>query len=609
MPTNLRDRKLQRWRVTQLAVLVLLVFAVLLARLWYLQVAVGSELLERSTSNVNKLLRTRSPRGTMLDRNGEILATSRPQFVVLATPDKLRDDRVAMHTLCGILGIACEDMEFALQRSQVRPGWPVRVAVDVPLETVARIGELRMRLPGVSVELDQVRYYPDGPAVAHIVGTLGEISREELEKSQEAHNDDGDQQDYRPGDCVGKSGLEKQYEAYLRGKDGGKQLKVNAYGRVVKILGEEPSIRGRTLKLTIDRALQIAADRALGDQVGAAVAMDPRTGAVLAMVSKPGYDPNVFVQGISRADWNRIVQNKAKPLQNRCVYTPYPPGSTFKPLMAVAGLEYGACDVHTAVTCRGAFRLGRHSFGCWKPHGRVDFTQAIAQSCDVWFYSMARRLGIEKMAQVAKQFGIGSETGIDLPSEKPGLMPDPEWKKRVKNEPWYPGETIMCAIGQSGVEATPLQMAMACSAVADFGRVHRPFLVREILEPGGRIVWRAQPKVKAVVDAPEEAFRLVQSGMREAVAGPHGTGQACNMPDVAVAGKTGTAEVPGRPPHGWFICFAPVENPKIAVVCVVEEGRHGSTSAAPVCRAVLDVYFGKKKPEEIGQHVAHVRGD
>ena len=603
MSTNLEDRKLQRSRVTQLAVLVMLVFAVLFARLWYLQVALGGELLKRSESNWNKLLRTRAPRGNMLDRNGKVLATSRPQFVVLATPEKLREDKKALHTLCGILGVTPEDMDFTIKRSQVRPGSPVRVAVDVPLETVARIGELRMRLPGVSVELDQVRHYPDGAVVAHIAGSLGEIDREELKKAQEA------KKGYRPGDWVGKSGLEKQYEAYLRGEDGGKKIKVNVYGRVVKILGEKPSIRGRTLKLTIDRDLQIAADRALGDQVGAVVALDPKTGAVLAMVSKPQYDPNIFVKRISRADWNKIIHNKAKPLQNRCVYNPYPPGSTFKPLTAVAGLLHGACDINTTATCRGAFYLGRARFGCWKAHGKVDFTQAVAQSCDVWFYSMSRRLGIEKMARVARQFGIGSKTGIDLPSEKRGLMPDPEWKKKAKKAPWYPGETVMCAIGQSWVEATPLQMAVACSGIADFGRIHRPFLVEEISEPNGKIVWRAEPEVVERVKAPESAFRLVQAGMRETIVGARGTGKACNIAGVTVAGKTGTAEVPGRRAHGWFICFAPVEDPQIAIACVVEGGEHGSTSAAPVCRAILDVHFGKKKAEDIEQYRAHVSGD
>ncbi|OFX13354.1 MAG: penicillin-binding protein 2, partial [Armatimonadetes bacterium RBG_16_58_9] len=430
MANEFEYRKLQRARVTYLATVVLLVFTGLFARLWYLQVAMGDELLKQSNANWDKLIRTRAPRGGILYRDGEVLATSRPQFVVMAIPERLRESDQAVRTLCDILNITPDDLEYAVKKSEARPGSPARIAVDVPLETVARIGELRMLLPGVSVELDQIRYYPDGPAVAHLVGSLGEINQEELDTAKESGLD------YRPGDYVGKSGLEKQYEHLLRGSDGGKKIKVNAFGRVVKILGEEPSVPGKTLTLAIDRDLQIAGYRAMGDRAGAVVALNPQTGEVLAMVSKPDYDPNAFVKRISRRDWEKMLRRHA--LQNRCVYNPYPPGSTFKPIVAVAGLKYGACNVKTTAVCPGSFHLGRFRFGCWKTHGRVDFTQAIAQSCDVWFYNMARRLGIERMAKVARQFGIGSKTGIDLPREAAGIMPDPEWKKQVRDEPWYP---------------------------------------------------------------------------------------------------------------------------------------------------------------------------
>jgi len=602
MPTELEDRKLQRSRVTVLAVIVLVVFLGLLARLWYLQVAMGDELLKQSQANWDKLLRTRAPRGSILYRDGEVLATSRPQFVVMAIPEILKENDEAARTLCDILHITDDDLEFAIKKSQPRPGLPVRLAVDVPLETVARIGELRMMLPGVSVELDQIRHYPDECAVAHIMGSLGEINRDELKSARQAGLD------YHPGDYVGKSGLEKQYEHLLHGKDGGKKIKVNAFGRVVKILGEEPSIPGKTLTLTIDRALQFAAYRAMGIQVGAVVALDPKTGAVLAMVSKPDYDPNIFVKRISRLDWDAILHRRA--LQNRCVYNPYPPGSAFKPLVAVAGLAYDACDVNTTVTCKGVFHLGRFRFRCWKTHGHVDFAQAIAQSCDVWFYNLGRRLGIERMAKVAREFGIGSKTGIDLPKEKSGIMPDPEWKRRVKDESWYPGETVISAIGQGSVEATPLQMAVACSGIAESGEIFRPFLLREVREPGGKRESLIEPEVVRRVDAPEEKFHLVQSAMQEAVAGRYGTGRACNLADVTVAGKTGSAEAHGGgDAHGWFICFAPVDQPQIAIACIIEHGKHGSSSAAPVCRALLDVYFGKKKPEDIAQHTAYVSGD
>ena len=601
------DRKLQMSRINKLAGLVIACFFVLIARLWYLQIARGEELLMQSESNRIKLIRARAPRGTILDRKGRVLAASRPQFVVLAMPDRLKQDPEALKTLCGVLGITPAELEAIIAKRGGHLGAPVRVKVDAPLEMVARIGELRMKLPGVSVELDQIRHYPDGPAVAHIVGHLGEISESELQAARRMGKD------YKPGDYIGKDGLEDYYEDELRGIDGGKQVEVNAFGAVVRVLGEKASQLGNTLKLTIDRDLQIAARRALGSQVGAAVAVDPRTGAVLAMVSSPAYDPNIFVKRVKASDWERIVKNKGRPLQNRCVYNVYPPGSTFKPVMAVAGLLYGACSVNTGVNCPGSFYLGRHRFGCWRVHGYVRFLDAIAQSCDVWFYNLGKRLQIDRIAAVARQFGLGSATGIDLPKESRrrdgsvGTMPDTEWKMRRFHERWWPGETISCSIGQGYIQVSPLQMAVMCGAVANDGKVYRPYLVQEVLRPDGRILRRTRPEVKRVVHAPPEAFKLVRQGMRLAVT--RGTGRAADVPGTEVAGKTGSAEDPPRPAHGWFICFAPVEHPRIAVAAIVEHGRHGATSAAPVCRAILDVFFGKRKPQEIASGTAKMSGD
>lgn len=601
------DRKLLHARINQLAGLVIVLFLVLIARLWYLQIAKGGELMDQSEANRRKLLRTRAPRGTILDRKGRVIATSRPQFVVTAVPDLLREDKEALATLCDVLHIPPGEMQAIFKKGGLRPGSPVRVKIDASLETVARIGELRMSLPGVSVELDQIRNYPDGAAVAHIMGYLGEIDEDQLEQARLAGVD------YKPGDYVGKAGLEKQYEADLRGVDGGKEIEVNASGRVVRVLGEKPSTPGRALKLTVDRDLQIAAYRALGNQTGAAVAIDPRTGAVLAMVSTPSYDPNIFVKRVRVSDWEKIIGNKNRPLQNRCVNNVYPPGSTFKPIMAIAGLRYGKCNVNTSVSCPGCYYLGRHRFGCWKTHGHVPFMKAIAQSCDVWFYTLGRKLQINKMAVVAREFGLGQATGIDLPRESQrrdgsvGLMPDEQWKRDRYGEKWYPGETLNASIGQGYVLMSPLQQALACGAVASGGKLYRPYLVNQVLGPNGKVLRSADVQLRHTIDAPEGAFGLVQQGMRAAVTS--GTGAVANIPDVPVAGKTGSAEVHGKKPHGWFICFAPADNPTIAVAAIVEHGWHGATTAAPVCRAVLDVYFGKKKPQDIGSARAAVSGD
>lgn len=613
MASRSEDRKLQLSRINILAIIAAVFFIVLVGRLWYLQIALGDELMKASEANRIKLLRSRAPRGTVLDRKGRVLATSRPQFVVLATPDILWQDKKAMHTLCGILNITHKELESRLETSikkgEARPGSPVRVEVDVPLATVARIGEMRMELPGVSVELDNLRYYPDGEAVAHVMGYLGEISQERLDESNKKNLG------YRPGDYVGKSGIEREYEDLLRGTDGGKRIEVNAMGRVVRILGEQRSIPGKTLKLTIDRDLQVAAERSFGKQTGAVAAIDPRTGAVLAMVSKPAFDPNIFVKRIKRSDWERITREKA--LQNRSVYNVYPPGSTFKPIMAIAGLVYNECNHETTVSCPGSFYFGR-TFRCWKVHGGgVNFDRAIAESCDVWFYKLALRLGIDRMANIAKQFGIGQATGIDLPYESRyednhvGTMPSTEWKKkRFKSRPeqqkWYPGETPSCGIGQGYVEVSPLQLAVAIAAVANKGKVYRPYLLDEVIGRDSRVTKKTKHEVKRQVNAPPEDFELVRQAMRKTVT--IGTGRVCDVPGVAVAGKTGSAENRG-PAHAWFVCFAPVENPQIAIACIVEHGRHGATAAAPVCRAILDVYFGKKKIDEIAQQKVVASGD
>ena len=598
------DRKLQLARVNQLAFIIVVLFVLLCARLWYLQIAQGEDLLKQSESNRIKLLRMRAPRGTILDRKGKVLATSRPQFVVLAIPEMLNENKEALHTLCGILKITPSELNSIIKKGPARPGSPVRVAIDVPMDVVARIGELRMVLPGVSVELDNIRYYPDGPAVAHIMGKLGEINQDALRESKDTRRP------YQPGDYIGVEGLEKQYENLLRGTDGGKRIEVNAFGRAIRILGEKQSIPGKTLKLSIDRDCQVAAYRAMGKQVGAVVAIDPRTGAVLTMVSTPAYDPNLFVKRLKSADWDKIIHNKQKPLQNRAVYNVYPPGSTFKPIMAIAGLVYNMCDIHTTVHCPGFFRFGRR-FRCWKTHGGgVNFNRAIAESCDVWFYNLGHKLEIDRMAHIAEQFGVGSATGIDLPKEsrrgkgRLGTMPSTKWKREVYHERWWPGETISCAIGQGYIETSPLQMAVVCAGVAASGKIYKPFLVDEVVGSDKR----TEPVIKREVKAKPEYFNLVQQAMLQTTT--NGTGGVANIPGILVGSKTGSAQSrPGRPAHGWFICFAPVDNPQIAIAAIVEHGAHGATTAAPVCRAILDIYFGKKQLSDIAENKAHVSGD
>lgn len=605
--THPEDLKLQQRRAHIAIAIVLGLCFLLLARLWYLQVVQGKELLKQSESNRTRLLSVRAPRGTILDRKSRTIASSRPQFVVLATPEILNKQPEAMSTLAAILQISKSDLMSIIKKGDGRPGSPMRVAMDVGLDKVAMIGELRTRLPGVSVELDHIRDYRLSSSICHVVGYLGKISQNEMDNAK------ANKLEYGPNDYVGKTGLEKQYESELRGTDGGKQIEVNAMGRAVRILGEKPSLPGQTLKLTIDSDLQAAAYKALGRQVGGVAAIDPNSGAVLAMVSTPGFDPNLFAKSVDPQAWKNIMANRNHPMLNRSLTNAYPPGSVFKPMVAIAGLKYDACTKYTSTYCSGVKKLGNRRFRCWTVHRGVDFIKALSESCDIWFYELGLRLHIDRMASVVKQFGIGKATGIDLPNESRrkngslGTMPDAEWKKKRFGESWYPGDTLNTSIGQGYVLVTPLQMAVATAALATDGKVRRPYIVDEILDSQGKLVRKTKAKLVKQVEAAPEYFELVRNGMRAAVVS--GTGRVVDMPGIAVAGKTGTAQAPPHAAHGWFICFAPVENPQIAIACVVEHGKHGASTAAPVCRAILDVYFGKLKAAEIKQGSRSVHGD
>lgn len=622
MSTAQEDRMLQRGRMRTLAIVCIVPALVLLARLWYLQIAHGPDLEFESEMNRTRLVRVRAPRGLILDRKGRILATSRPQFVVMAIPEIVQKDNKAMHTLCGVLNVTMPELLKMLKRERAAKMAPVRVALDVPLDVVAKLMERQPILPGVSVEQDQLRSYPDGPLCAHVLGYIGEANQEQLDSLNAAlHAEDEDTtRAYKPGDYVGKSGVEKQYEMLLHGVDGGQRIEVDARGRTRRSLNYLAPVPGATLRLTIDKDLQIAAERVMEGKTGSAVAIDPQTGEVLAMVSKPDFDPNIFVKKVKAEDWAQIMLNPKHPLQNRAIGNKYPPGSTFKPITAIAALEYKVATTHTGLYCSG---VGLYHRRCWKRHGAVNFTTAISGSCDVFFYEMGRRLGITRLAKFGRDFGIGSATLIDLPGEvrkpgdtKKGTMPDEEWKRemykkgRMLEAEWQAGETVICAIGQGFVETTPLQMALVDAGISTSGKIYRPHVVQEIRSPEGKILEKFAPILNRQVPASAESFKAVQYAMRQTVIGPGGTGHVVDIPGVTVAGKTGSAES-GRhtKAHAWFTCFAPVENPKIAIAVMVEHGAHGATAAAPVARAIMDVYFGKKKASDIKSTAVKANGD
>lgn len=574
--------------------LVLLGFALLILRLWYLQVAMGEQLLAQSESNRKRFIRLFAPRGMIVDRAGRTLAMNRPEFVVSIVPAEVTDDAV-LRRLSHILQVPVEDILQVVGNPKQRAQrlYPVPIAMGVSLEVVTRIEENRLWLSGVTVSPQPVRWYPEGKLASHVLGMLGEVDAKELATLREAG--------ISQGEYVGKMGVERAQEVWLHGRAGGKWVEVDARGRQRREIEEVPAEQGATVMLTIDKALQKAAEEAFGNRVGAVVALDPRTGEVLLLASFPRFDPNAFARGVKPNVWREIANNPLYPLQNRAIGSRYPPGSTFKIVTAAAGLHSGAITPYTGYYCPGALQLGRWRFRCHRRHGATGFVKAIGASCDVYFYQVGLRTGIGNLAEMAHAFGLGEVTGIDLAGESRGNIPTPEWKKKRFKEGWYDGDTVNASIGQGFVQCTPLQMAMVASAVANRGTVMKPFVVKRILKPDGTSI-DTQPTVLKQIPLAPEYWQWIERGMRDAVAGPGGTAHAANLPGIAVAGKTGTAEdPPRRRPHAWFICYAPMENPRIALAVVVEQGGHGGAVAAPIARHILETFFGISH--------AHARGD
>jgi penicillin-binding protein 2 len=584
------------WRARILGAFLILIFAGLIARLWYLQVAHGQDFTRAAAANHTRLLRTGAPRGAIVDREGRILASNRSQFALYAQPSVAKDTPTLIH-LAKLLNETPDDIQQILKTEKKNDYDPIRIALDVPISLVTKIEEERPYLPGVSAEPEPVRWYPGNMLMGNTLGTLGRINPDEYRKLQA--------EGYYPDDFTGKTGLEAEYEKYLHGSSGGTLLEIDARGREVKALGQQPAVPGDTVVLSIDKKVQEAAEAAFQAHhfIGGAVAVNPQTGAVLAMASSPSINPNEFATGIKNANWTTLNTDKQKPLLNRAVDALYPPGSTFKQVVAAAGLQSGAITTHSTTYCTGELRLGRAVFHCWQDHGEVDFFRAIAVSCDIFFYQAGRAIGPERMSYYARQFPLAQHTGIDLPQEKIGSIPSPDWKKKhfgrlgAGYSTWFPGDTLNMSIGQGYVLTTPLQMALVTSTTANGGYVLRPYLMQRIVTADGKPVVESQKVVLRRVDISPQNLDYVRQGMRDAVTS--GTGAIVNFPNVEVAAKTGSAQNTGSDKtHGWFVAFAPYDHPTIACAAVVEHGGHGASSAGYVVRAMLQAYFGM--PVDLG---------
>ncbi|MDP2110510.1 MAG: penicillin-binding protein 2 [Thiobacillus sp.] len=611
------DRELARFhgRLKAGAALVALLAAALLARGFYLQVVQHEHYIQRAESNRISRVPTAPNRGLILDRNDRILAENYSAYTLELT--RARTDNLEA-TLAGV-GALIEITPGQLRRfrrllSESHEFETVPLKSKLTDEEVAIIAANRYRLPGVEVKARLFRNYQAGPGMAHVLGFVGRINDRDLQQLR----DNGREQNYKGSAHIGKTGLEQSYETLLHGRTGFDQMETDASGRAVRMLSRIPPVPGKDLRLHLDVALQAVAEHAFGDYLGGLVALDPNTGGVLALVSRPGFDPNLFVDGIDPETWKSLNESPERPMVNRALRGIYPPGSTIKPLMALAGLELGLRKPSDSINDPGVFSLpnSSHQFRDWKRggHGVVDLRRSISQSCDVYYYRLAVDMGIDRMHDYLAQFGLGQKTGIDLDGESAGLLPSRDWKQRRFKQPWYPGETVIAGIGQGYHLTTPLQLAVATAMLANGGVRIEPRLVQAVRDPLAH-TWQPQPGgARAQLAITPKHLEVVREGMMD-VMRPGGTAarSAAGAP-YTVAGKTGTAQVVGikqgarydasrlareHLDHALFIAYAPTENPTIAVAVMVENGGSGSGVAAPIARAVFDYYLTGKRPGEM----------
>ncbi len=556
---------------------------ILVVRLWQVQVLQGASYLRQSEENRIRDYTLTAPRGIIYDRKGRPLVRNRPAFTVAVLPLELRNPPQVIQRLASILTMPPEEITARIDRNRPRLFEPVRIKRDAGSHVVAMIEENRLDLPGVIILPEPVRDYVHGKMAAHVLGYLGEIDPTELAARQV--------EGYKPGDLIGKAGVERAYETVLRGTDGRLRMEVDALGRPLRVLSRAPAIPGRAIVLTLDLDVQKAAYDALqasGMQAGAAIAMDPRTGDILAMASIPSYDPNLFAISISPQVWQAITTDRSKPLLNRAIAATYEPGSVFKLVTATAALDHGIVSRRTMFDAPGYFQLGQWTFGDLRAWGRIDFLTGFANSVNVVFYTLGYRLGGEELAKYAFLMGLGELTGVDLPGEINGTIPSPSTKEQLVGEPWFPGDSVNMSIGQGAVTVTPIQVARMLGGIATGGPLLQPRVVLMTYDRT-RSAHPSEPYVQRSVPYQDSTLALLREGMRAVV--ERGSGYGARVEGLPMAGKTGSAENPRGKPHAWFAGYAPVAEPRIVVVAFVEHGFRGGISAAPVARAMLRAVF------------------
>jgi len=603
------DSEWFRHRLSLGVLAVLLTFVIITARLFYLQIVEGEAYRVLSENNSVRLQMVEPQRGLLFDTRGELLVDNRPSFDVTVTLKDAKPIRTTLDRLSRYAGLSLDELQSQVENRNGHPAFkPLVLRSDVDRNVLAAIEVTRFDLPGVAIDVNTRREYVNRSSAAHLLGYLGEVNSDELKA--------GKNPDLRAGDLIGKCGIEKAYDSILRGKRGGRQVVVNASGQVMRAIEQVDAIPGKNLLLTIDHRLQQLAETLLNDAAGAVVALDPRNGHVLVLASSPPFNPNAFVSGISHKDWEALVSNPQHPMENKAIQAEYPPASTYKIITAIAGLEEGVIDENTTFFCPGHYYFGNREYRCWKKggHGNMNVEKALTESCDVFFYQVGLRLGVDRIAKWAQRLGLGSPTGIDMDQEAAGLIPTAAWKKQKTGIPWQGGENLSIAIGQGFDLVTPLQQAVMIAAVANGGIRYKPIVIKAIQDENCNENLDIKEKVMGQVQIRSRTLEIIRKALWNVVNTERGTAWRSRVEGLDICGKTGSAQVierkekkPEKEPnkrlenlkdHAWFIAYAPAQNPRIAVAVIVEHGEHGSSAAAPIAKELIRFHLQAEGGED-----------
>ncbi|HEX9667632.1 MAG TPA: penicillin-binding protein 2 [Thermodesulfobacteriota bacterium] len=583
-------------------VIIIQVFLILAGRMWYMQILKGNEYEKFSRDNRVRVTRFPAPRGRILDRRGRELVINRSSFDVYVFPNDTKDIDGISNSLSQALEIDAGEIKKKISEAyKANRFLPTVIAKDINRDQLAFIEARKIYLQGVFIQINHTREYPYREIGAPFIGYLGKASKDDVIVHP----------NLLPGTLVGKNGVERAFDNYLLGEDGYQQKITDAQGREVnwrlleRDLRSQDSIPGSDVVLSIDIDLQKSAEESLGERAGAVIAVDVRTGELLALVSHPTFNPEEFIDGMDSTEWNKLKTNSSSPLLNRATQGLYAPGSVFKIVTASAALSEGVVYEQTRFYCPGSYTIGNRTFRCWKKggHGLLNLHQAIVQSCDVYFYHVAEKLGIDRLAKYIQGFGFGGPTGIAL-NEKTGIAPSREWKLNTLKKPWYMGETIVTSIGQGYLSVSPLQIALMTASIANGGVLLKPQIVKKVTAPDGKVLLNISPEENARIPVNEDAISVIMKALKGVVNEPGGTGWASRIDNIEVAGKTGTAQVialnsnsdkASHKDHAWFTSYAPADNPEIAVTVIVEHGGGGGAVAAPIVRRILETYVKLKE--------------